>query len=246
MFSQYDEGLAEQISANTRRYTDIFAMAIDEIAVQPDGNAEGNGQSVLDIFIQHRNILAQNSIDNAQQPGEAARQRYPPRLLRRYQVLFKPLSINKVASVRGVEAAHIGKLVTVEGIVIRATAVKPSITVATYACDQCGSEIYQEVTGPQFMPKMTCESEDCVLNRRKGRLHLQTRGSKFEKFQEIKIQELAKHVPTGSIPRTMTVHAYGAMARVAVPGDQITVSGIFLPTPYGGLRALRQGLLSET
>jgi len=130
--------------------------------------------------------------------------------------------------------------------VIRATAVKPSITVATYACDQCGSEIYQEVTGPSFMPRLQCDSSDCVQNRRKGQLHLQTRGSKFEKFQELKIQELARHVPTGSIPRTMTVHCYGNTSRCAVPGDQITVSGIFLPTPYSGFRQIRAGLLSDT
>lgn len=34
-----------------------------------------------------------------------------------------------------VEAAHIGKLVQLEGIVIRSTAVKPQITVATYVID---------------------------------------------------------------------------------------------------------------
>jgi len=145
-----------------------------------------------------------------------------------------------------VDAANIGKLVQIEGIVTRATSVKPSITVATYACDTCGTEIYQEVNGPTFMPKTQCESEACVLNRRKGRLHLQTRGSKFERFQELKIQELAKHVPTGSIPRSMTVHCYGNTTRQAVPGDQITVSGVYLPVPSHGYRAMRQGLLSDT
>ena len=96
------------------------------------------------------------------------------------------------------------------------------------------------------MPRLQCDSSDCVQNRRKGQLHLQTRGSKFEKFQELKIQELARHVPTGSIPRTMTVHCYGNTSRCAVPGDQITVSGIFLPTPYSGFRQIRAGLLSDT
>ena len=175
-----------------------------------------------------------------------SRSRYPPKLLRRYQVLFKPSSQAKASSIRQVDATRIGKLVQIDGIVIRATAVKPSITVATYACDQCGSEIYQEVTGPTFMPRLQCDSSDCVQNRRKGQLHLQTRGSKFEKFQELKIQELAKHVPTGSIPRTMTVHCLGSTSRCAVPGDQIKVSGIFLPVPYSGYRQIRAGLLSDT
>ena len=66
------------------------------------------------------------------------------------------------------------------------------IVVATYACDQCGCESYQEVTGPTFMPMEMCNSEDCVKNKRGGRLQLITRGSKFDKFQELRIQELVQ------------------------------------------------------
>ena len=47
---------------------------------------------------------------------------------------------------RNVKADNIGKLVTVRGIVTRATEVKPVMTVATYTCDQCGAESYQPVS----------------------------------------------------------------------------------------------------
>lgn len=62
--------------------------------------------------------------------------------------------------------------------------------VATYTCDQCGAETYQPVNGLSFMPINMCPSEDCRVNKSGGRLYLQTRGSKFIKFQEIRIQEL--------------------------------------------------------
>lgn len=39
------------------------------------------------------------------------------------------------------------------------------------------------------MPLVMCPSQDCVTNKSGGRLSLQTRGSKFVKFQEVKIQE---------------------------------------------------------
>ena len=48
---------------------------------------------------------------------------------------------------REVKADSIGKLLTVRGIVTRATEVKPVMTVATYTCDQCGAESYQPVGG---------------------------------------------------------------------------------------------------
>lgn len=44
----------------------------------------------------------------------------------------------------------------------------------------------------------------------------------------------------------MTIHLYGTLARTISPGDIVDISGIFLPTPYTGIRALRAGLLQDT
>jgi DNA replication licensing factor MCM7 len=44
----------------------------------------------------------------------------------------------------------------------------------------------------------------------------------------------------------MTIHLYGGLTRQVNPGDVVHISGIFLPTPYTGLRALRAGLLQDT
>ena len=39
----------------------------------------------------------------------------------------------------------IGHLVCVKGMVTRASDVKPQVTVVTYTCEMCGSDIFQEV-----------------------------------------------------------------------------------------------------
>jgi DNA replication licensing factor MCM7 len=75
---------------------------------------------------------------------------------------------------------------------------------------------------------------------------MQTRASRFKPFQEVKIQEMADQVPVGHIPRSMTVHLYGTLTRTVNPGDVVHFSGIFLPTPYTGFRAIRAGLLQDT
>ena len=85
-----------------------------------------------------------------------------------------------------------------------------------------------------------------LLLRAGGRLYLQTRGSKFVKFQELKIQEHSDQVPVGNIPRSMTVIAKGETTRLAVPGDHVAATGVFLPMMKTGFRQLTQGLLSET
>ena len=67
-------------------------------------------------------------------------------LLPHSEVYFKEQSRSRPLSVRKVKSDSIGKLVTVRGIVTRATEVKPVMTVATYTCDQCGAESYQPVS----------------------------------------------------------------------------------------------------
>ena len=68
-------------------------------------------------------------------------------LLPHSEVYFKEQNRTRPLSVRKVKSDSIGKLVTVRGIVTRATEVKPVMTVATYTCDQCGAESYQPVSG---------------------------------------------------------------------------------------------------
>lgn len=105
----------------------------------------------------------------------------------------------KSTPVRLVKAEHIGKLVSVRGIVTRCIEVKPMMQVATYTCDQCGAETYQPVGSLTFMPLQMCPSDDCRVNKSGGRLYLQTRGSKFIKFQELKIQEHVSFAFTCSV-----------------------------------------------
>lgn len=141
----------------------------------------------LDVYIEHR-LLMQARTRNAMDDKDAHNQ-FPPELMRRFEVSFKATSVDKALSVREIKAEHIGKLMTVRGIVTRCTEVKPMMVVATYTCDRCGAETYQPVNSLTFLPVADCPSEDCRVNKAGGRLFLQTRGSKFVKFQEIKIQE---------------------------------------------------------
>jgi DNA replicative helicase MCM subunit Mcm2 (Cdc46/Mcm family) len=151
-------------------------------------------------------------------------------------------------SLRHVRSKSMGRLVTIRGMVVRAGDVKPYCQVATYSCDACGCEIYQVLQGKrEFMPQRTCPSAEC--QQRGGRLdtlHLQTRGSKFCKFQELKLQELPNQVPMGHIPRSMSVYCRGELTRLASPGDVVTVDGVFLPqrVAEGGYRAMQAGLMA--
>uniref|UniRef100_A0A671TFJ5 DNA replication licensing factor MCM7 n=1 Tax=Sinocyclocheilus anshuiensis TaxID=1608454 RepID=A0A671TFJ5_9TELE len=191
-------------------------------------------KDALDVYIEHRLMMETRGRDPAD--THDSRNQYPSELMRRFEVYFRPPSTLKPKVVRDVKADSIGQLVTVRGIVTRATEVKPMMTVATYTCDQCGAETYQPIASPSFTPLIMCPSQECVTNKSGGRLYLQTRGSKFIKFQELRIQEHSDQVPVGNIPRSMTIYARGENTRVAQPGDHVAVSGIFLPLLRSGFR----------
>lgn len=239
---QYEE-LADAIQENTRRYANLFADAIHDM-LPNYRTRQVEDKDILDVYIRQR--LKIESRFHEEGEYRDPRNRYPPELLRRFEVYFKNKDAEEQLSVREVKAEHIGKLISVKGIVTRCTEVKPMLVVATYTCDQCGSETYQPISSLSFMPLIMCNSDDCRVNKSAGRLYLQSRGSKFMKFQEIKIQEHSDQVPEGNIPRTMTIHARGELTRLVLPGDHVSITGIYLPIVKTGFRQIAQGLLADT
>ncbi|CAN0322373.1 unnamed protein product, partial [Discosporangium mesarthrocarpum] len=73
----------------------------------------------------------------------------------------------------------------------------------------------------QFTPRDKCPTSACRTNNLTGKLFMQTRGSRFIRYQEVRIQELPDQVPIGHIPRTMTVHCRGALTRQCSPGGGV-------------------------
>ena len=90
---------------------------------------------------------------------------------------------------RDVKSKMIGGLVTMKGIVTRASDVKPCLTVAVYACECCGYEIYQMINTKEFNPLQVCQSPKCIRNKLVGNLVLQVKSSRYVSYQEVKVQE---------------------------------------------------------
>ncbi|KAK9710605.1 DNA replication licensing factor MCM7 [Basidiobolus ranarum] len=230
---------------------EIANCAIDSVTIELDDIAK---------FEETENGLVKNIIQNAkryqdlfsrrrqrdQERSDETGPKFPDILTRRYSVYIKPLSSDKAVSARDIHGDRVGQLVTVRGIVTRVSDVKPLLSVCAYSCDSCGFEVFQEIKQRQFMPLTECPSEECTKNKTKGQLFMQTRASKFLKFQEIKLQEMTDQVPMGHIPRTMTIHMYEDLTTSVNPGDVVHISGIFLPTPFSGFRAIRAGLIADT
>uniref|UniRef100_A0A913HLD5 DNA replication licensing factor MCM7 n=1 Tax=Strongyloides stercoralis TaxID=6248 RepID=A0A913HLD5_STRER len=227
--------LVEKFLNNSIRLQRITNEVIDELINEKRGNELPEAKDALDAYLIQRIREERHlkTLKDENMPLQDGKRKFPPELLRRYDIAIKTPSTEKPFAVRDVKSKYIGKLITVNGIVIRATDVRPLTSVLTYSCDTCGCETYQTVKGPSFQPAIECPSRECQESRSAGRLTMQIRGSKFTKFQEIKIQETSNQVPIGSIPRSMTINLFGEQCREVVPGDSVRVSGTLLPVLKG-------------
>uniref|UniRef100_A0A158R579 DNA replication licensing factor MCM7 n=1 Tax=Syphacia muris TaxID=451379 RepID=A0A158R579_9BILA len=244
---EHDPGLVEAIRENAQRYHRLFCDVVDDLIQDHLGDRQPTVRDALDAFIFQRVYMDRIGKETDAQNGAVndIRRKYPPDLLRRFEVAFKERASEKCLSVRELKAFHVGRLVTVSGIVIRATEVKPSASVITYTCDTCGCETYQPVKGPSFIPALNCPSKDCIETKAHGRLIPQIRGSKFLKFQEIRLQEVSDQVPVGGVPRAISVNVYGECTRACSPGDEISITGVLLPLMRSGFKQLVGGLCAD-
>uniref|UniRef100_A0A7S1NW45 DNA replication licensing factor MCM7 n=1 Tax=Eutreptiella gymnastica TaxID=73025 RepID=A0A7S1NW45_9EUGL len=219
LHSIMEHELANRIQSNTMSYMEQMCKLIDQNLPDPSPAANFE-RDTLDVLNEDRRVGADGD--------EGLTQTLPPAMHRRYQLVISQAGQKKLP-LRSLKADAVGKLVTVQGIITGATAVKPKILYAAYICEQCGHEIYQAVKGDSYTPEVTCSSERCKQSQNFGRLFFQPRGSKFTKFQELRVQELPEEVPKGSIPRSIKVIAEDSTTCQGCPGDVVNVTGVYLP-----------------
>jgi replicative DNA helicase Mcm len=151
-------------------------------------------------------------------------------------------------SLRHLGAEHIGRLVMVEGIIIRATPARPMVTRAAFKCKRCGEISYRDQGTPFLRAPFACDSPSC---RRKGPFDFLQEMSDFIDSQEIRIQERPEDLPPGQLPRWIDTKIFGRdLVDVARPGDDVSVIGIVraaAPTvpKVGKLRTFRLHLDSN-
>lgn len=239
-----DEEFVQAIERNTQRYQDLFARAADSLMPEPSAEAV-ESLDVVDIYNEQRLqrvAMARAGRDEA----DGSQPNFPPELLRRFHLVILPRSSAKTRLMRDVKSKDIGAIVKVSGVITRVTDVQPSIKVVAYICTSCGAETYQTVTDRVFTPLVQCTAPRCTKNENKGKLFMQIRGSRFFRYQELKLQEQPSEVPVGHIPRSTTLRCYGPLTRRCTPGEVVTVSGMYLPAVYRGYRQVRAGLMTET
>ena len=135
---------------------------------------------------------------------------------------------------RKLGSRQMAKLVMVEGIVVRATPVRPMVLQAAFKCKRCGTMNMEEQTGQFLKAPAICQAPDCG---RDGPFEFAQEESTFIDSQDLRLQEKPEDLPPGQLPRTLAVKLVGDdIVDVARPGDHVGIVGIvraFAPSLMG-------------
>jgi DNA replicative helicase MCM subunit Mcm2 (Cdc46/Mcm family) len=133
--------------------------------------------------------------------------------------------LDEVVPLRALKSHQMGRLLMVEGIITRASAIKQLLKVAVYQCPRCDNKMTVEQSGNiQQMPPQ-CSNPDCG---RKGFFRLVPEESTFTDYQMISLQEKPEELPPGQLPRSLEAVLQGDLVDVSRPGDRISLVGTLL------------------
>lgn len=235
------EDFVQDIESNAFRYMRYFYEACDGELPEKDSDFDTEGAGIAKDTIRkwRERQIAQQAEDGAS-PADI-----PVQLKHNLDIRFEPRLNFDTLKLREINASHVGSLVQLDCVVLRVSQVKPKMQVVTYHCDVCGAEVFQNVESEQYTPMRECPSKRCEGNKQSGRLTCNIRTSKFVRFQEMRVQEMSEHVPTGGVPRSINVCLAGDLTRSVMPGEAITLTGVYTPLQLPWFQQRNSGTMQE-
>jgi replicative DNA helicase Mcm len=194
----------------------------------------GNKSFVVDFdeLLAAEPKLAQQLMDNPDEYLEYANRAAKAQLqieepeyaeqIRKVTVRFRGLP--EATALRILGSKHIGKLVMLEGIVVRASPARPMVMEAAFKCKWCGAMSHVVQSGPFLSAPSACSAPEC---RRKSSFDFVQEESSFIDSQDVRIQERPEDLPPGQLPRWLDIKLLERdLVDAARPGDHVSVVGI--------------------
>ena len=116
--------------------------------------------------------------------------------------------------------SDIDQLITITGMVIRASDRMPEMCEAVFRCSVCHFVVSVEVERGRIAEPTLCTN--CNTNHS---FAMQHNRSQFNDKQMIKLQESPDDMPAGQTPHTVVLFAHGDLVDTVQPGDRIAVTG---------------------
>jgi len=127
----------------------------------------------------------------------------------------------EAVEIRDIRARHRGQLVAIQGIVRKATDVRPKVQEAAFECQRCGTLTRIPQTGGDFQ-----EPHECQGCERQGPFRINFDQSEFVDAQKIRIQESPEGLRGGETPQNIDVNIEDDICGRVTAGDHVSAVGI--------------------
>jgi replicative DNA helicase Mcm len=133
------------------------------------------------------------------------------------------VNVSDKIKIRDLRSIHVGKFVSIEGIVRKATEVRPKLTAAAFECLNCGHITTVEQNEAKLKEPTECTHRVC---RKRGPFKLSLTHSKFVDAQKIRLQESPEGLKGGEQPQMLDVNVEGSLSGKVFPGDRVAITGL--------------------
>jgi replicative DNA helicase Mcm len=142
--------------------------------------------------------------------------------------------------IRDLRSKHMGRLISVEGLVRKATEVRPRVTDALFLCLRCGQVIREPQEGMSFKEPLECYKDQGGCGRSAGstKFKLLTEDSVFVDTQKIEVQESPEGLRGGAQPERLVGFMEDDIAGLIAPGDRVILNGV--------LRSVQKGTVHKS
>jgi replicative DNA helicase Mcm len=123
--------------------------------------------------------------------------------------------------IRDIRADNRGSLLSVQGIVRKATEVRPKVTNAAFECQRCGTLTRIPQSDGDFQ-----EPHECQGCERQGPFRVNFDQSEFVDAQKLRVQESPEGLRGGETPQAIDVNIEDDITGEVTAGDHVTVTGI--------------------
>ena len=130
-------------------------------------------------------------------------------------------NLSERTDIRDIRADHVGNLVAVQGIVRKATDVRPKMRQAAFECQRCGTMTRIPQSDGEFQ-----EPHECQGCERQGPFQINFDQSEFVDAQKIRVQESPEGLRGGETPQAIDVNIEDDITGKVTAGDHVTVAGI--------------------
>jgi len=159
--------------------------------------------------------------------------------------------------IRDLRAKHVGKFVAIEGLIRRATEVRPRVLEAAFQCERCGTITLKKQDDIHVKEPLECDKDAGGCGSASGRTRFKlltevtiltgnmmhgnedrTNPSEFIDTQKIEAQESPEGLRGGEQPKRLEIYIEDDLCGLVSPGDRVILNGI--------LRSRQRGRTSTT